>query len=191
MRELYRLQKDEFIIALATAAALILGTVLEGILVAVLLSLIDQVGHSYRVRTRILTRDATGNWQPVPVAPGIVSAPGIIVYRFESDLFYANAGRFMEEVLSLTEQAGQPVRWIVIDASGINDIDFTAGKTLVQLRAELDRRGIGLAAVATPEGVLETIERYRVAGAPEARPPYRSVNAAIEALTAARTAELR
>jgi MFS superfamily sulfate permease-like transporter len=191
MRELYRLQKDEFIIALATAAALILGTVLEGILVAVLLSLIDQVGHSYRVRTRILTRDATGNWQPVPVAPGIVSAPGIIVYRFESDLFYANAGRFMEEVLSLPEQAGQPVRWIVIDASGINDIDFTAGKTLVQLRAELDRRGIGLAAVATPEGVLETIERYRVAWAPEARPPYRSVNAAIEALTAAGTVELR
>lgn len=76
MRELYRLQKDEFTIALATAATLILGTVLEGILVAVLLSLIAQVRHSYRVRARILTRDATGSWQPVPMASGIVSAPG-------------------------------------------------------------------------------------------------------------------
>jgi SulP family sulfate permease len=185
MKELFRLQKDEFIIALATAATLIFGTVLQGILVAVLLSLIDQVRHSYLARTRILIRDAAGYWQPVPVAPGIVSAPGIIVYRFESDLFYANAGRFMEEVLNLAGQAGQPIRWIVLDASGIDDIDFTAAKTLIQLRAELDRRGIGLAAVATPEGVLETLERYRVAGAPEARPPYRSVNAAIEALTAA------
>jgi high affinity sulfate transporter 1 len=185
MSELFRLQKDEFIIALATAVTLIIGTVLQGILVAVLLSLIDQVRHSYRARTRILIRDATGNWQPVPVAPGIVSAPGIIVYRFEADLFYANSGRFMEEVLSLAERAGQPVRWIVLDASGIDDIDFTAAKTLIQLHAELDRRGIGLAAVATPEGVLETLERYRAAGAPDARPPYRSVNAAIEALAAA------
>jgi high affinity sulfate transporter 1 len=185
MTELFRLQKDEFIIALATAVTLIIGTVLQGILVAVLLSLIDQVRHSYRARTRILIRDATGNWQPVPVAPGIVSAPGIIVYRFEADLFYANSGRFMEEVLSLAERAGQTVRWIVLDASGIDDIDFTAAKTLIQLHAELDRRGIGLAAVATPDGVLETLERYRAAGAPDARPPYRSVNAAIEALAAA------
>jgi high affinity sulfate transporter 1 len=190
MRELYRLQKDEFIIALATAAALILGTVLEGILVAVLLSLIALVRHSYRARTRILTRDAAGNWKPVPVAPGIVSAPGIIVYRFESDLFYANAGRFMEEVLGLTEQAGQPVRGIVIDASGINDVDFTAAKTLIQLRAELDRRGIGFASVATSEGVLETLQRYRpkdVVGSPI----YPSVSAAIDALTATATAKAR
>jgi sulfate permease, SulP family len=88
-------------------------------------------------------------------------------------------------VLGLTERAGQPVRWIVLDASGIDDIDFTAAKTMIQLHAELDRRGIGLAAVATPEGVLETLERYRAAGASGARPPYRSVDAAIEALTAA------
>ena len=181
MRELYRLQKDEFIIALATAAALILGTVLEGILAAVLLSLIDQVRHSYRVRTRILTRDGAGNWQPVPVAPGIVSAPGIIVYRFESDLFYANAGRFTEEVLGLTEQAGQPVHWIVIDASGIDNVDFTAAKTLVQLRAELDRRGVGFASVATSEGVLATLQRYRTEGVANS-PTYPSVSAAIDAL---------
>jgi high affinity sulfate transporter 1 len=188
MRELFRLQKDEFIIALATAVTLIIGTVLQGILVAVLLSLIDQVRHSYRARTRILIRDAAGHWQPVPVAPGIVSAPGIIAYRFEADLFYANAGRFMEEVLGLTEQAGQPIRWIVLDASGIDDIDFTAAKTLIQLRAELDRRGIGLVSVATPEGVLETIERYRTEGVVSS-PIYHSVNAAIEALTATESAD--
>jgi SulP family sulfate permease len=190
MRELYRLQKDEFIIALATAVTLIFGTVLQGILVAVLLSLIDQVRHSYRARTRILTRDGTGNWQPVPVAPGIVSAPGIIVYRFESDLFYANASRFMEEVLGLTTQAGKPLRWIVLDASGIDNIDFTAAKTWIQLRAELDHRGIGVAAVATPEGVLETLKRYRTEGAASS-PIYPSVDAAIDALTAAGKAEPR
>ena len=182
MRELYRLQKDEFVIALATAATLVFGTVLQGILVAVALSLIDQVRHSYLARTRLLKRDAAGRWQSVPVAPGVVSAPGVIVYRFESDLFYANAGRFMEEILMLVEQAGQPIHWVVIDASGIDDIDFTAAKTLIQLRAELDRRGIGFVAVATPEGALETLERYRGAWTPNARPTYPSVDTAVAAL---------
>jgi MFS superfamily sulfate permease-like transporter len=161
---------------------LVFGTVLQGILLAVLLSLIDQVRHSYRARTRILTRDAAGHWQPVPVAPGIVSAPGIIVYRFESDLFYANAGRFLDEVLGLVEQAGQPVHWIAIDASGINEVDFTAAKTLIQLRAELDRRGIGLTSIATRESVRDTIRRYRIG---EAASVYGSVSEAVGALTAA------
>lgn len=183
MRELFQLQKDEFFIALATAATLIFGTVMQGILVAVLLSLIDQVRHSYQARTRILIRDAAGNWKPVPVAPGIVSAPGVIVYRFESDLFYANAGRFMEELLGLIEHAGQPVRAIVIDASGIDDVDFTAAKTLIQLRAELDRRGIELALVATPEGVLETLERYKTVGV-RGSPVYGSVSEAVDAFAA-------
>jgi high affinity sulfate transporter 1 len=181
MRELFRLQKSEFIIALATAATLVFGTVLQGILLAVLLSLIDQVRHSYQARTRILIRGAAGNWKPVPVAPGIVSAPGIIVYRFESNLFYANVGRFMEEVLGLIEHAGQPLRAIVIDASGIDDVDFTAAKTLIQLRAELDRRGIGLATVATTEGVLETLQRYRTEEITRS-PFFGSVSEAIDAL---------
>jgi MFS superfamily sulfate permease-like transporter len=124
------------------------------------------------------------------VALGIVSAPGIIVYRFESDLFYANAGRFMEEVLGLTEQAGQPVRGIVIDASGINNVDFTAAKTLVQLRAELDRRGVGFASVATSEGVLATLQRYRPEGVVSS-PIYSNVSAAIDALTETATAKAR
>jgi anti-anti-sigma regulatory factor len=76
----------------------------------------------------------------------------------------------------------------VLDASGIDDIDFTAAKTLIQLRAELDRRGIGLVSVATPEGVLETIERYRTEGVVSS-PIYHSVNAAIEALTATESAD--
>ena len=76
MGELYQLQRNEFFIALATATTVALVGVMPGISVAVVLSLIAHVRHSYRPRTRLLTREAAGEWRTVPVAPGIFAAPG-------------------------------------------------------------------------------------------------------------------
>jgi len=164
MTELYRVQRDEFLIALITAGVVVFVDVMHGILAAVLLSLIDHTRYSYRLRTRVLTPHPSGHWEAHHVAPDLFAAPGIVAYRFEADLFYANAGRFMEEVLRLVEQTSGQVNWVVIDASEIFNIDYTAGKTLQQLRQELDRRGVGIATVAIPEGVLTELEIYRALG---------------------------
>jgi len=76
---------------------------------------------------------------------------------------------------------------VVIDATQINNIDYTAGKTLVQLRQELDRRGVGLASVALPEGVLSELERYRaLGGKPPTHGIFSTVDEAVEALRDAR-----
>jgi MFS superfamily sulfate permease-like transporter len=160
MAELFRMQKDEFLVALAAACVVIFVDVMHGILAAILLSLIAHVRHSYRLRTRVLTRNPAGHWTSHRVAPNLLAAPGIVVYRFEADLFYANAGRFTEEVLKLVEEASPPLRWIVIDATEISNIDYTAGKTLIQLSGEICARGVGIATVALPEGVRHDIERY-------------------------------
>jgi high affinity sulfate transporter 1 len=160
MRELFRLQRDEFWIALLTAATVVVHSVMAGIAVAVVLSLIDQVRHSYRPRTRVLAPAGDGSWTPLPVAPGHLAAPGVLAYRFEANLFYANASRFADELLDLVANAGQPVRTVILDASGIDSVDYSAAKTLLQTRVELRRRGVGLAAVATPDGVLEDLRRY-------------------------------
>lgn len=183
MKELYRLQKDEFFLALITAAVVVFVDVKHGIIVAVFLSFIDHARHSYRLRTRVLTRDAAGRWQAHPVAPQLFAAPGIVVYRFEADIFYANAGRFMEEVLKLVENANPPVRWLVVDASEVSNIDYTAGKMLLQLGEELSRRGIGIASVAVPEGVRAELERYRkFAGEAGRQEIFATVDAAVDAL---------
>ena len=160
MRELYQLQRNEFFIALATAATVAVVGVMPGISVAVVLSLIAQVRHSYRPRTRLLTRDAAGEWRTVPVAPGIFAAPGVIVYRFEADLYYANAGRFMDEVLGLLSATTAPVRAIVFDASGISDVDYSAAKTLLQMDAEFARRGVRVALVASSDELRKELARY-------------------------------
>ena len=160
MRELYQLQRNEFFIALATAATVAIVGVMPGISLAVALSLIAHVRHSYRPRTRLLTRDAAGEWRTVPVAPGIFAAPGVIVYRFEADLYYANAGRFMDEVLGLLSATTAPVRAIVFDASGISYFDYSAAKTLLQMDAEFARRGVRVALVAASDELRKELARY-------------------------------
>jgi len=183
MTELFRMQRDEFLVALLTAGIVVFVDVMHGIIAAVILSMIAHTRYSYRLRTRVLTRAESGHWVPHDVAPNVLAAPGIVVYRFEADLFYANAGRFMEEVLRIVEQTHPPVRWLVIDATQINNVDYTAGKTLSQLRKELERRGVGLASIAIPEGVLAELSRYRTLGATAPRREiFSTVDEAVEAL---------
>ncbi|OAJ52107.1 transporter [Paraburkholderia ginsengiterrae] len=183
MIELYRLQKDEFVVALLTACVVVFVDVMHGILAAVVLSLIAHARHSYHLRTRVLTRSPIGRWIDHPVAPNVLAAPGIVVYRFEADLFYANTGRFTEEVLRLVNEANPPLRWVVIDASEINNIDYTAGKTLVQLGIELDQRGVGIASVAPPTGVRHELERYRaLRSGGTHREIFATVDAAVDGL---------
>jgi SulP family sulfate permease len=177
MQELYRLQRNEFFIALATAAIVAVVGVMPGICVAVVLSLIAHVRHSYRPRTRLLIRDAAGEWRTVPVIPGVFAAPGVIVYRFEADLYYANAARFMEEVLGLLSATTSPVRAIVFDASGISDVDYSAAKTLLQMDAELAQRGVRVTVVAASDDLRNELARYGLTL------NALSINAAVDALS--------
>jgi len=168
---------SKFFIALTTAATVAFVAVMPGICVAVVLSLIAHVRHSYRARTHLLTRDAAGEWHTVPVAPGIFAAPGVIVYRFEADLFYANAGHFMDEVLGLLSTTTSPVRTIVFDASGISDVDYSAAKTLLQMDAEFARRGVRVTLVAASDDLREELARYGL------DINAVSINAAVDALS--------
>jgi len=169
LRELYRLQRDEFWIAVAIAVVVVGAGVMQGIVAAIVLSLLEHVRHNYRPRTRLLVPDAAAGWKAVPVARGVFAAPGVVAYRFESDLFYANASGFMDEVLGLVSDAGSPIRWLVIDASGIDDIDYSAAKTLIQMRGELERRGVRVRAVAASSDLRESLARYGLVTEGEAR----------------------
>ena len=181
MRELFRLQRDEFWIAFIAATAVVVFSVMYGIAVAVVLSLIDHVRHGYRPRTRVLVRDDAGRLEAVPAQPDRVAAPGLLVYRFEADLFYANANLFMEEILHLVSAAEKPVRAVVLDASGIDNVDYTAAKMLLQVKAELTKRNIAFASVASFDGLLGDLRRYGLVEAGT----YPTVDAAIAALRGA------
>jgi SulP family sulfate permease len=142
LRDIRRESPGEFYLAVITSAAVVAIGVEQGILLAIALSLFRHVRHSYNPHTMMLAPNANGRWVPPPAIPGNETEPGLIVYRFGSDLFYANANRFADEVRALVERAPTPVRWFIVDAGAITDIDYSAARALRDLLDELARRNI-------------------------------------------------
>ena len=138
--DIRRESPGEFYIAVSTAAAVVAIGVEQGILLAIALSLFRHVRHSYNPHTAILAPNASGRWVPIPAVPGKETEPGLIVYRFNSDLFYANAYRFKDEVRSLVRRAPTPIRWFIVDAGAITDIDYSAAKSIRDLLDDLTRQ---------------------------------------------------
>ena len=139
LRDMRRESPGEFYLALATGATVVAIGVEQGILLAIALSLFRHVRHSYRPHTLMYKPDATGRWIPGPVTPGAVTEPGLIVYRFGADLFYANQLRFCDEVRTLVAHAPAPLRYFVVDASAITDIDYSAARSVRALIEDLQR----------------------------------------------------
>jgi MFS superfamily sulfate permease-like transporter len=137
--------RGEFMLALLTAAAVPAIGVERGILIAIALSLVRHVQHSYRPHSWVLVPNAAGQWIPQPAEPGLQTEPGLIVYRFGADLFYANADRFADEARSLVAAAPAPVRWLVVDAGAVTDVDYSAARTVRDLVGELQSRNITVA----------------------------------------------
>src|SRR3954452_21160327 len=132
MREILRLRKDEFVVALVTALVVIGVGVEQGIVLAILLSLVLHVRRHYAPVDVVLAWDDRGGVKAQVPRPGVMSEPGLVVYRFGAGIFFANAQRLSDEVLGLAS-GDSPPRWIILDGSSIDDVDYTGGKTLGEL----------------------------------------------------------
>ncbi len=163
LRDIRRESQGEFLLAITTAAAVVAVGVEQGILFAIGFSLVRQVRHSYQAHAMVLVPDARGRWEPTPAAPALQTAPGLIVYRYGADLFYANADRFADQVRELVEKAPQPVKWFVIDAEAIGDLDLSAAQTVLTLLEELSGKGVQVIFGRVNPYLLSDIRRHRIA----------------------------
>jgi sulfate permease, SulP family len=142
LRDIRRESPGEFSLAVMTAAAVVAIGVEQGILIAIALSLFRHVRHSYRPHTMVLAPGEDGRWTPGPATPGRITAPGLIIYRFAADLFYANQDRFVDEIRLLVAQAPTPVHTLIIDAGAITDLDYSAALGLRELLKDLARQQV-------------------------------------------------
>jgi MFS superfamily sulfate permease-like transporter len=184
MREIYRLRQDEFYVALVTAIVVVVIGVEEGIILAILMSLVLHVRRHYQTIDFVLAPNAKGHLRTVPPAPGTRTAPGLVVYRFGGGIFYANATRLSEEVLGLVE-GDDPPRWFVLDAAPVDDIDFSGGKTLGELADQLHERNIVLALCQVDPKVRAQLDTFGIAAKVGAEHIYDTVQDAVEAFHAA------
>ncbi|HEX4049728.1 MAG TPA: SulP family inorganic anion transporter [Steroidobacteraceae bacterium] len=152
----------EFKLAVATAAAVALIGVEQGVLLAIGLSLLRHVRQSYRPHTAVLQFDAAQGWLTVPATPGHQTAPGLILYRFGADLFYANAPRFAAEAHALVDGAPSSVRWLVIEADAITNLDYTAARVVLSLIHDLARHKVGIAFARVSASLRADMDRHGV-----------------------------
>ncbi|HEY1807867.1 MAG TPA: SulP family inorganic anion transporter [Acidobacteriaceae bacterium] len=155
----------EFAVALTTALVVILAGVEPGILLAMILSLFRIVRHSYRPHTGVVIPEAANHsptWHIVPTAPGVVTRPGLVLYRFGAALFYANAPRFAEEILTLVGPSPTPIRWLIVDAEAITNIDYSASRVIVRLNNQLDAAGIALGFARMPASASADFQRHHL-----------------------------
>ncbi len=143
LRAILKVRPSEFVIAVITGLLVIVVGVEQAIIVAIVVSVIDHLSRSYAPNDSVIVTTEGGHFRSLPVAQGGQLVPGVVVYRFSSGLYYANANRFNEELLGLVDGAdpASPVRCIVLDSPALVDVDYSGSLTLKQVISELHDRG--------------------------------------------------
>jgi high affinity sulfate transporter 1 len=164
LKEIYRKKPREFAVAIATAVMVMVVGVEQGIIFAMAMSLIQHVRRSYQPHTAVVMTRPPEHWVLEPVAPGKMLEPGLIMYWFGAELFYANSLRFADEVRRIVADSPTPVRWLVVDASAITAIDFSAGNTLAELQQDLSKQGVTLAMTRVSPSLRGDLDRLELTG---------------------------
>jgi MFS superfamily sulfate permease-like transporter len=162
MKTIYVQARSEFWVALTTAAVVVLVGVEQGIILAMVLSLLDHVRRGYRPKNSvILAREADG-WRNAPVNSPAQFEPGLMVYRFSHSMYYANAEQFSEQVLELVNGADPSLQWFCVDAAAIDDVDYSAAAKLRSTYAILEEKGVRLVFVMVSDDVRAELDRFGV-----------------------------
>jgi MFS superfamily sulfate permease-like transporter len=158
---LRRWRRSEFNLAMAAFAGVALLGVLWGVGVAIALSLLNFIRRAWRPHDAVLGRvDGLKGYHDLERHPDANLIPGLVLYRFDAPLFFANADVFRERVRELARRPG--TRWIVVAAEPITDVDTTAGEVLRDLNAELDEAGVELAFAELKDPVRDRLIRYGI-----------------------------
>jgi SulP family sulfate permease len=160
LREIRRESPGEFALAVFTAAVVVLVGVEQGIVLAMVLSLLRIVRHSYRPHTGVLVASQRDAWQLAPAVPGAITEPGLVIYSFGAALFYANASLFAEQIRCLVGPTPSPVRWLIVDAEAITNVDYTAARMVRQLHKELVDCGVVLVFARVPLSLKADLDRH-------------------------------
>ncbi|MEO8518104.1 MAG: SulP family inorganic anion transporter [Dermatophilaceae bacterium] len=160
LRRIAARRRSEFFIALVTAVVVCAVGVEQGIILAIVVSILEVIRRHYNPKDYVTSVSPTGEESYTPAVPGTQSAPGLVIFRYDSDLFYANANRFVDDVETLVDKAPDPVRWLILDAKSVDDIDYSAGVSIAGLLDFLEARHVTFALSGADTGLVDTLRAY-------------------------------
>jgi len=181
---LWKQRRTEFLLAIVAFLGVALLGVLPGILVAVALSILNVFRRAWwPYQTRLGRVDGMPGFHDVRQYPNGEQLPGLVLYRFDAPLIFANSRTFREEIVQLVN-ATPGLRWIVVAAEPITDVDTTAADMLEDLDVWLNARDVSLVFAEIKDPVRAKIERYELTRTIDPRHFFPTIEAAVDAYRA-------
>lgn len=180
-----RVRPSEFYQALVALLGVLVFGVLEGIMLAVVISVLNFFRRAWWPHDAVLGKvHGLAGLHDLKYYPDAQQVPGLIVYRFDAPLFFANSRAFHDRVLELIAQSAEPIRWFVVAAEPITDIEATAADMLLDLDRDLNARGIHFVFAELKDPVYQRIAAYELERDIPPTAFYPTVNAAVRAYRA-------
>ncbi len=177
----FKVRKSAFLLSIVATAGVVFLGVLEGIVVAIALAIGLFFRRNWWPYGAVLGQvDGIPGWHSIADYPEAREREGIVVYRWEAPLFFANAGAFARQVRALVGE--RKPRWIVLQCEAITDIDVTAAEILEQLDEELNAAGVHIAFAELRSRLRDLVGRYGLLETIDGDHFYPTLRAAIEAL---------
>jgi high affinity sulfate transporter 1 len=189
-QEIHRVDRLESFVAMFTTLGVLIFGILVGLLLAVGLTILNVVRRVARPDDAVLVLpDDIEGTVSSDLRPDVATIPGMVLYRFDAPLFFANAGYLMERVRRLVGEHPESIDWFVLDAEGVNTIDLTAAEAVRDLREELEAQNVVLVVARAKGQISLMFDRMGLTDSIGREHFFPSVRAAVNAYNAHRAAE--
>ena len=161
LKRIYRIQQWEFWLSITCFVGVAVFGVVPGIGLAIAIAIIEFLWDGWRPHFAVLARaHGVKGYHDITRYPDARRIPGLVLFRWDAPLFFANAEFFKESVLDAVATSPTPVRWLVVAAEPVTSVDVTAGDTIAELDQVLDARGIELRFAELKDPVKDKLKRF-------------------------------
>ena len=158
---IYRIQRWEFWLSIVCSVGVAVFGAIPGIAIAVVIAIIEFLWDGWRPHSAVLGRtEGVEGYHDITRYPDARQEPGLVLFRWDAPLFFANAELFKERVLDAAANSPTPVRWLVVAAEPVTSVDVTAADVLAELHQALDDAGIALRFAELKDPVKDKLRRF-------------------------------
>ena len=161
LRRIYRIQQWEFWLSIVCTVGVAVFGAIEGIGLAIVIAVIEFLWDAWRPYSAILGRaEGVQGFHDIKRYPGARMLPGLVLFRWDAPLFFANAELFSDRVLDAVAASPTPVRWLVVAAEPVTSVDVTSADMLAELHQTLHEAGIELCVAEMKDPVKDKLKRF-------------------------------